>query len=123
MVPLPRGRDAAARATVDPVVKFVWKPARRAVGKPAVAEVWVDLISVVMVVSFVVVDAKANPFAATLPPTVGGYAIGWILVGVRVRKIKAPKSELTAGAADTRYCGGLINAMAVRWRTNFGSFG
>jgi hypothetical protein len=34
--------------------------------------VWVDLISVVMVVSFVVVDAKANPFAATLPPTVGG---------------------------------------------------
>ena len=35
MVPLPRGRDAAARATVDPVVKFERKPARRAVGKPA----------------------------------------------------------------------------------------
>ena len=35
MVPLPRGRDAAALATVNPVVKFVWKPARRAVGQPA----------------------------------------------------------------------------------------
>jgi hypothetical protein len=27
MVPLPRVCDAAALATVDPVVKFVWKPA------------------------------------------------------------------------------------------------
>jgi hypothetical protein len=32
MVPLPRVCDAAALATVDPVVKFVWKPARCAVG-------------------------------------------------------------------------------------------
>jgi hypothetical protein len=31
----------------------------------------VDVISVVMVVSIVMVDAK-NPFAATLPPTVDG---------------------------------------------------
>ena len=43
--------------------------------------VWVDLISVVMVVFFVVVDAKANPFAATLPPTVDGQAMGWIWLG------------------------------------------
>ena len=34
--------------------------------------VWVDLISVVMVVFIVIVDAKGNPFAATLPPTVDG---------------------------------------------------
>jgi hypothetical protein len=40
----------------------------------------VDLISVVMVVSVVVVDAKANPFAATLPPTVDRPGDGWILL-------------------------------------------
>ena len=40
---------------------------------------WVDLISVVTVVSIVIVDAKANPFAATLPPFVG-----------RMRKTTAP---------------------------------
>ena len=39
-------------------------------------------------------------------------------------KTTAPKSELSRGAADTRYsAGGLINAIAVRWRANFGSFG
>ena len=43
--------------------------------------VWVDLISVVMVVSIVIVDAKANPFAATLPPTVDGPGDGWIWLG------------------------------------------
>ena len=43
--------------------------------------VWVDLISVVMVVFIVIVDAKANPFAATLPPTVDGQAMGWIWLG------------------------------------------
>ena len=73
MVPLPRGRDAAARATVDPVVKFVWKPARRAVGQPAGG-----LGGIVMSIGD---DAKANPFAATLPPTVDGQAMGWIWLG------------------------------------------
>ena len=42
--------------------------------------VCVDLTSVVMVVSVVVGDAKANPFAATLPPTVDGPGDGWILL-------------------------------------------
>ena len=44
--------------------------------------VCVDLISVVMVVSIVIVDAKANPFAATLPPTVDGPGDGVDLVGI-----------------------------------------
>ena len=36
----------------------------------------------------------------------------------------APKSEWSCGAADVRYsAGGLINAIALRWRTNLGSFG
>ena len=43
--------------------------------------VWVDLISVVMVVFIVIVDAKANPFAAAPPPTVNGQAMGWIWLG------------------------------------------
>ena len=35
-----------------------------------------------------------------------------------------PDGAMAAGAADTRYsAGGLINAIAVRWRPNFGSFG
>jgi hypothetical protein len=47
------------------------------------AAVWVDLISVVMVVSIVVVDAKAKPSTATarIPPTVDGQAMGWIWLG------------------------------------------
>ena len=44
--------------------------------------VWVDLISVVMVVSIVIVDVTANPFAATLPPTVDGPGDGVDLVRV-----------------------------------------
>jgi len=35
-----------------------------------------------MVVSIVIVDAKANPFAATLPPTVDGPGDVVDLVGV-----------------------------------------
>jgi hypothetical protein len=35
-----------------------------------------------MVVSIVIVDVKANPFAATLPPTVDGLGDGVVLVGV-----------------------------------------
>jgi hypothetical protein len=42
----------------------------------------VDLVSVVMVVSIVIVDAKANPFAATLPLTVDEPGDGVDLVGV-----------------------------------------
>jgi len=34
-----------------------------------------------MVVSIVIGDAKANPFAAMLPPTVDGLAMGWIWLG------------------------------------------
>jgi hypothetical protein len=34
-----------------------------------------------MVVSMVIGDAKANPFAATLPPTVDGWAMEWIWFG------------------------------------------
>ena len=36
----------------------------------------VDLVSLVIVVSSVVGDTKANPFAATLPPTADGPAMG-----------------------------------------------
>ena len=43
--------------------------------------VWVPVISVVMVVSIVIVNAKAKPFAATPPPMVDGPAqwggFGW----------------------------------------------
>jgi hypothetical protein len=35
-----------------------------------------------MVVSIVIVDVTANPFAAMLPPTVDGQAMGWIWLGV-----------------------------------------
>ena len=84
--------------------------------------VWVDLISVVIVVFIVIVDAKANPFAAAPPPTVDGHAIGGIGWG-RVRKTTAPMARWSAGAAEPYSAGGLINAMAFRWRTNFGSFG
>jgi hypothetical protein len=35
-----------------------------------------------MVVSIVIVDVTANPFAATLPPTGDGQAMGVDLVGV-----------------------------------------
>ena len=82
-----------------------------------------DLVSVVMVVSGVIGDAKANPSAAArLLPTVDGPGDGWILIGAR--KTTAPKPQLAAGAADNRYsAGGLINAIAFRWRTNLGSFG
>ena len=35
-----------------------------------------------------------------------------------------PEKRLVRGAADNRYsAGGLINAIAFRCRTNFGSFG
>jgi hypothetical protein len=35
-----------------------------------------------------------------------------------------PDGAMAAGAADPRYsAGGLIKAIALRWRTNFGSFG
>jgi hypothetical protein len=51
--------------------------------------VFVDLISVVMVVSVVVGDAKANPFAATLAPTVDGPGDGVIGFG-GVKKTTAP---------------------------------
>jgi hypothetical protein len=39
------------------------------------------LISVVMVASIVIVDAKANPFAATLPLTVPGDGVDLVGVG------------------------------------------
>jgi hypothetical protein len=55
--------------------------AQRGVPSDSQRAVWVDLISVVMVVSIVIVDTKANPFAATLPPTVDGQAMGWIWLG------------------------------------------
>ena len=45
--------------------------------------VCVDLISVVMVVSVLIGDAKAKPFAATLPPTVDGPGNGVDFVGIR----------------------------------------
>ena len=50
--------------------------------------------------------------------------MGWIWLG-RVRKTTAPMARVAAGAADNRRysAGGLINAIAVRWRTNLGSFG
>jgi hypothetical protein len=74
-----------------------------------------------MVVFIVIVDAKGNRFAATLPPTVDGQAMGWIWLG---GDEDGPEVGVGVGAADPRYsAGGLINAMAVRWRTNFGSFG
>jgi hypothetical protein len=34
-----------------------------------------------MVVFIVIVDAKANPFAAAPPPTMDSQAIGWIWLG------------------------------------------
>jgi hypothetical protein len=85
--------------------------------------VWVDLISVVMVIFIVIVDAKGNPFAATLPPTVDRQAMGWIWLG-EDEEDDGPDGAMAAGAADNRYsAGGLISAIAVRWRANFGSFG
>ena len=46
----------------------------------------------------------------------------WIRLGGE--RTTAPKSERSCGAADISYsAGGLINAMALRWRTNLGSFG
>ena len=77
--------------------------------------VLVGLISVVMVVSVVICEAKAHPFAAALPPTVDGPGDGvdfeW------ARKPTAPMAMLAGGAADIRYsAGGLINAIAARWR-------
>ena len=86
--------------------------------------VWVDSISVVMVVSIVFRDTKANPLAATLRRRRIGQAMGGFGWG-RVRKTTAPWGSWLPGAAgQSPYSArGLISAIAFRWRTNFGSFG
>jgi hypothetical protein len=76
-----------------------------------------------MVVSIVIVDAKANPFAASCRRAVDGPGDEVDLVGIG-EETTAPAAQLAAGAADNRHsAGGLINAIALRWRTNLGSFG
>ena len=81
------------------------------------------MISIVMVVFIVIVDAAANPFAAAPPPTVDRQAMGWIWLG-KGEEDDGPDGAMAAGAADNRYsAGGLISATALRWRTNLGNFG
>jgi hypothetical protein len=49
-----------------------------------------------MVVSSVIGDAKANPFAATLPPTVPGDEVDFD----RGEEDNGPDGAMAAGAAD-----------------------
>ena len=75
----------------------------------------VDLVSFVIVVSSVVGDARANPFAATHAAADGGWASdGWVRLVGRGRRRPRGRSWLP-GPPFSRYsAGGLINATAVR---------
>ena len=53
----------------------------------------------VMVVSGVICEAKANPSAVTLSRAGTDQAMGWISFG-RAKKTTAPKAQLAIGAAD-----------------------
>jgi len=70
-----------------------------------------------------VMPRRIPPQRHRLPPMVDGPGDG-VDFDRGLGRATASKPELAAGAADNRYsAGGLINAIAFRWRTNLGSFG